>query len=97
MNVQISHTHTQEEAKRRIESLIQNLKVQFGDQISDLKEQWADYTGKIEGSAKGYSLSGSIEISPDAVTVDLKIPFILRVFSKKIRAVMEERLERSLS
>ena len=97
MDIQVSHTHTREEAKRRIETLIHDLKAKYGTQITDLKEDWTGYAGKLEGSAKGYSVSGAIQIEPDTITVNLKIPFVLRVFSKKIKALVGEQLKNTLS
>ncbi|HMH23629.1 MAG TPA: polyhydroxyalkanoic acid system family protein [Puia sp.] len=97
MDIQVSHTHTREEAKKRIESLIRGQMTRYGNQITDLKEHWDEYTGKFEGSAKGYSVSGTVEIDADSVTVELKVPFVLRVFSKKIRSVVEDYLKKTLS
>lgn len=97
MNINIQHNQTKEEAKRRVESLIQRLKKQYGGQIQNLKEEWSGYTNKIEGSAKGYSVSGTIDVKELIVNVDLKIPFLLQVFSKKIKSVVEEQIKKELA
>ena len=70
--------------------------MEYGGQIQDLKEEWVDYTDKIEGTARGYSISGAIEVKDLAVNIDLKIPFILRVFGAKIRSVIEQHVRKEL-
>ncbi|HWK08141.1 MAG TPA: polyhydroxyalkanoic acid system family protein [Puia sp.] len=97
MNIKIQHTHTREEARRRVTTLINKLKRQYGDQIQNLNEEWTDYTGTIEGSAKGYSLSGTIDVKEDVLDIDLKLPFLLQVFGNKIRSVVEEQVKKELS
>jgi putative polyhydroxyalkanoate system protein len=96
MNIEITHTLARDEAKSRMMGLIDRLKSQYGGQIKDLKEQWVNYTDKIEGSARGHSVSGSINVEDKAVNIDLKIPFLLRVFSGKIRSVVEEHVKKEL-
>ena len=96
MNISIQHKQTKEEAKRRMEVLIQRLKKEYGGQLQNFKEEWSDYTNKVEGSAKGYSVSGMIDVKDGVVTVDLKLPFLLKVFSSKIKSVVEEQIKKEL-
>ena len=97
MNIKIEHRLSRDEAKRRLEGLIQTLKTEYGDQIRDLSEQWTGYANKISGSAKGYSVSGTIEIEELAVIIDLKIPLFLQVFGKKIRSLIDQQVKNALS
>lgn len=96
MNIKIQHTHTREEAKKRVTTLINKLKVQYSGQIQNLKEEWNGYTDTIEGSAKGYSLSGTIDVNEDTIDIDLKLPFLLQIFGNKIRSVVEEQVKKEL-
>jgi Putative polyhydroxyalkanoic acid system protein (PHA_gran_rgn) len=97
MKIEIQHQHSKEDAKSRLENLIQELKNEYAGQIQNMNEQWANYTDNIEVSAKGYSISGIIEVKESIVSVDLKIPFILLPFSKKIRSLIEDHVKKGLS
>jgi len=97
MNIKIEHRQTKDEAKRRLEALIATLKTQHASQIQNLQEQWTGYTNKIKGTARGYSVAGTLEIKELAILIDLKIPLLLQVFSKKIRSVVEEHVKKTLS
>jgi putative polyhydroxyalkanoate system protein len=96
MNIKIEHRQTRDEAKRRVEGLIQTLKTEYGSDIKNLQEHWTGYNNQISGSAKGYSVSGTVEIKELAILIDLKIPFLLQVFSKKIRAVVDQHVKNAL-
>jgi len=96
MTIDIRHHHTREEAKRRVELLIQRLKKEYGGQLQNFKEEWSGYTNKMEGSAKGYAVSGTIDVKDQLVTIDLKLPFLLKVFGAKIKSVVEEQIKKEL-
>jgi len=96
MDIEIKNALTREEAKSRIIGLIGKLKEKYGGQIEDLKEEWSGDKGKFEGSAKGHSVSGSIDVKDLVVDIHIKIPFMLRIFSGKIRSVIEEQVGKEL-
>jgi putative polyhydroxyalkanoate system protein len=96
MNIQIPHSNSKDETKKRLEALTGQLKTKYGSQIQDLKEEWTGFTGKVSGSAKGYSVTGTIAIEDALVSIDLKIPFLLQVFSKKIKSAVEEHVHKTL-
>ena len=66
------------------------------------KEKYANYNpsltwvsdDKAEASfqAKGITLKGAIELSPNAISFDLEVPFILKMFKKKAFDVMDREL-----
>ena len=97
MKIEIQHLLSKEDAKIRMENLIQKLKNEYEGQIQNMSEQWANYTNSIQVAARGYSISGTIEVKESIVSVDLRIPFLLQAFSKKIRSVVEEQLKKGLS
>jgi hypothetical protein len=97
MKIEIPHLHTREKAKIKIENLIQTVKTEYGGQIKSMNENWSDYTDAIELSAIGYSISGTIEVKESLISIDLRIPFMLQPFSKKIRSVIEEHIKKALS
>ena len=93
MNIQVTHDKGKDEAKRRLEELVQELKGKYSSQIEDFKEGWDGYVNHASGKAKGFAVSGTVEVKDAVVEIELTIPFLLRGFNKKIRAVIEEKVK----
>jgi putative polyhydroxyalkanoate system protein len=96
MNVRVAHSHSKQEAKNRIEQLIQKYKEEYHAQIQNLKVKWDEYRADVEVSAKGYTISGSIDIKDNSADIDLKIPFLLQAFNKKIKSAVHDTLTKAL-
>ena len=97
MTIQIDHTLPKEEAKRRIEQLIEQYQEEYKDQVQDLTVEWKDDKAHIRVSAKGYTSAGNLEVTDSAVLLDFYVPFLLQVFSKKIKSTIQHTIEESLS
>jgi hypothetical protein len=97
MTIQIDHTLPKEEAKRRIEQLIEQYQEEYKDQVQDLTVEWKDDKAHIRVSARGYSSAGNLEVTDSAVLLDFYVPFLLQVFSKKIKSTIQHTIEESLS
>ncbi len=96
MNIQITHDKGRDEAKRRLGQLIQQLKSEYSSQVEEFTEGWEGYVNTISGKAKGFSVSGIVEVKEDVIDVDLTVPLLLRGFNKKIRTLIEEKVKAAL-
>ena len=97
MTIQIEHTLPKDEAKRRIEQLIERYQEEYKDQVQDLTVEWKADKAHIRVSARGYSSAGNLEVTDSAVLLDFYVPFLLQVFSKKIKSTIQHTIEESLS
>jgi putative polyhydroxyalkanoate system protein len=97
MTIQIEHTLPKEEAKRRIEQLIEHYRDEYKDQLQDLTVEWKDDKAHIRVSARGYSSAGNLEVTDSSVLLDFYVPFLLQVFSKKIKSTIQHTIEESLA
>lgn len=52
----------------------------------------SDDKAKASFQAKGVTLQGAIELTPNTITFDLDVPFILKMFKKKAFEVMDREL-----
>ncbi len=52
----------------------------------------SDSRAEASFSAKGVSLNGVIELLPTAISFDLKVPFVFKVFKKKAVEIMDREL-----
>ncbi len=91
MNVTVPHQLGTEEAMRRIQNLLTDMKRDHSDQISDLQENWTDHGGTFSLKAMGFSLKGSMDVTPDSVNVEGDLPFAAVPFRGKIESMLKER------
>jgi phage baseplate assembly protein W len=97
MTIQVEHTLSKQEAKQRIEGLIEQLRQEYGSELQNLVVEWTEDTAHIRIQARGYSTAGSLEIKESVVDLDFYVPFLLQVFGKKIKSVIHDRVQQSLA
>lgn len=97
LNIVVSHCLTQEEAVKRIKTLLGEVKTQFSDKISNLIEEWNGNTGKFSFSAMGFSISGILTVKPAGVELSGNLPFAATFFKGKIESTIRERAETLLA
>ena len=97
MIIQVEHALSTQEAKHRIEELIERYRQEYKKDLQDLVVNWTDDTAHIKVKAKGYSSAGTLEIKDSVVDLDFYVPFLLQVFSKKIKSVVHDQIQQSLS
>ena len=96
MTIQVEHALPKEEAKHRIEGLIEHYRQEYKNELQDLAIVWTEDTAHIRVKAKGYSSAGTLEIKDSVVDLDFYVPFLLQVFGKKIKSVIHDRIQQSL-
>lgn len=96
-NMTISHRLTQDEAVKRIKTLLGEVKNQFADKISNLREEWDGDTGTFSFSAMGFSVSGTLTVKSSEVELSGNLPFAAAFFRRKIEATIRERAETLLA
>lgn len=96
MTIRIEHRLSKEAAKQRIDELILHSREEYKKDIQDLAVDWMDYRAHLRLQARGYSSDGNLEVDDNTVELDFYLPFLLQVFAKKIRTVVQEKLEETL-
>lgn len=97
LDMAVSHRLTQDEAVARIKTLLGEVKKQFADKISDLREDWNGNNGKFSFSAMGFSVSGNLVVKPDKVELTGNLPFAASFFKGKIESTIRERAKTLLA
>ena len=97
MKVTIPHGHTKEEAELRIKSLLTELKTKYADRIRDVQETWEGDRGNFSMSLGSFSASGTIDVHPSDIEVNIDLPFFASMFSKQISDLVEEQAKKVLS
>ena len=87
----VPHKLSQEDAMKRIKGLLENVKREHSDKISDVREQWTDNVGTFSLSAMGFAVSGTIAVTPTDVQVSGELPFAASFFKNRIETTIRER------
>jgi len=97
LNVEIPHQLSKEEALGRIKNLLVNLKQEQKDIVSDIKEEWSGDRGSFSFSAKGFELSGDIQVNDTNVIINAQLPFAVALFKGAIQNIIEQRAKALLA
>ena len=93
LNMVVPHGLTQDEAVRRIKNLLDDMKTQFADKVSDLHEEWDGNIGKFNFSAMGFPVSGTLTVKTSQVEISGNLPFAAMFFKGKIESTIRDRAE----
>ncbi len=91
MEMTVAHHLSQEEALRRIQSLLAQVKAQYPDKFSDLHESWTDSGGDFSAKIMGMDVSGHLTVTPTQVQLTGKIPFAALPFQGQIEETIREQ------
>lgn len=97
MKVTIPHNYTKEEAVLRIKSLLTELKTKYADRIRNVEENWEGNRGNFSMSLGSFSASGTIDVHPSDIEVNIDLPVFASMFSKQISNLIEEQAKKVLS
>jgi hypothetical protein len=81
-----------DEALSRIQARTVQVKAQYASTVSNLMENWNGYVGTFSGSARGFSVSGSLVVSSSVVTVDIALPLVALPFKAQIETAIRNEL-----
>ncbi len=95
--LQIPHQLSKEEAKQRIQKLLSNLKEEQRDIISHIEENWVGDDCNFNFTAKGFDVSGTLQVNPDHVAITGELPFALSFFKGMISDVIEQKAKTLLT
>ena len=93
----LPHQLTQEEALKRIQSHFGEIKNDFGDKISNLQEEWKEYTGTFSFSFMGFSVSGIMSVNPSEVKLSGSLPLVATLLKGKLESTIRERAKTLLA
>jgi hypothetical protein len=97
LNMTIPHRLSQDEALRRIKSLLGEVKEQFSGQINNLQEEWSGDRGTFSFSAMGFAVSGTLAVKRGEVELSGALPFAATLFKGMIESIIQERAESLLA
>lgn len=93
MRVIVPHNTTKEEARKIVDRHLGQLLGQYGHYLSESQTDWDGDRLDFSGKAKGFSASGSLEITDSDVIIDGKLPLIAKPFESRIKSSIERESE----
>ena len=98
LDIEVPHQLTQEEALKRTRNFLDDLKKQYVDKISHVREEWEENNCKFSFSVMGISTSGTLAVKPSDIEISGDLPIIIRgPIKKKIESTIRERAEKLLA
>jgi hypothetical protein len=76
---------------KRIKGLLEKIKTEHGDKISNLREEWTDNVGTFSFSAMGFSVAGTLAVTSTDVQFSGELPFAASLFKNKIETTIRDR------
>ncbi len=92
-----THRLAQEEALARTMRLLDQVKTQYVDKISNLREKWTGNSGEFSFTAMGFSVSGTLTVTARDVTVEGSLPFLAGAFKGKIEDTIRAKAKQLLA
>ena len=89
MRVIVPHNTTKEEARKKIDQRLGEMLGQYGHYLSESQTNWSGDRLDFSGKAKGFSVSGSLEITDNEVIIDGKVPLLAKPFEPRIKHTIE--------
>lgn len=95
--VSVPHQLSREEALDRIKSLVADLKSQYGNQVSNVSENWTGNKCDFSLKMKMFKLSGTIEVDDSTAEIRGTMPAGTGRFEGKAKALIQERAKKLLA
>ncbi len=96
MKVSVDHALEPDEAVKRLRSFLEYVKRAYGNQVSQLEEDWGERSGTFSFKAMGFKTSGNLEVVQGEVRVVGQIPLAAMMFRGKIEETLREQLTKAL-
>jgi hypothetical protein len=90
MKMTVPHHTSKENARQIIDGRLTGLLAQYGHYLSESQTTWTGDRLEFSGKAKGFTASGTLEITEIEVILDGKLPLIARPFEPKIKSAIEQ-------
>ena len=93
MRLSYRHGYTRDEAIQALERLREELLGRDGHEVSDFRERWNGGVLQLSFRARGLNVSGTLAVTDNDLTLDVPLPWAVRIFEGQIRARIVDALD----
>ena len=97
LSVAVSHTLGQEEAVQRLKDQFDVVKDKYGQQISDLQQQWNGNELGFRFAVLGIQVKGTVATDASEVKVAAELPYAAMLFKGTIEQQIRDELDKILA
>ena len=97
VNLSVPHELGQEEATARIKHLLTEVREKYGNQVSDIHEDWNGSSCDLAWKSMGMGMSANIQVNASDVTVDGTMPMAFMAFKGKMESLVRDRVTQALA
>jgi hypothetical protein len=88
--VEIPHQLGREEARRRLQRGIGQLKTKFGEHVTSVDERWTDDHLDVTIRALGHGISAGLDVETDHVRLEVQLPWVLALLAEKAKGFIRK-------
>lgn len=89
--VSIPHQLGAAEAQRRLQTGIEQLKEQYAGKLAVMESRWTGPHLDFRVSAVGQTVSGTLDVTEDQVTLALQLPWVLAMLAQKAQSLIQSK------
>ena len=93
MRFRYDHGVPKEQAIQDLKNLRPHLLSRFGNEVSDLRERWAENVLSMSFAARGFNVAGTLTVEDESLLLDVKLPWAARPFEGRIKKGIQETLD----
>lgn len=88
----VPHDLPKEKARQVTDKALECYKERFCDYNPEIRWK-SDDEAEVAFKAKGVSIKGNFQLLPDAISIEMDVPFVLKLFQKKAVDVVEREIQ----
>jgi hypothetical protein len=96
-NTEVEHQLGQEEATQRLKNLLEQVREQYSDFVTELHGDWADNVLTFSLITYGFKIDGTLTVEDKLARLNGQLPFAATIFRGKIEQSITSELRRELS
>lgn len=96
ISIEIPHHLSQEQAQARISSAIDKGIESYGNKVGSVTHTWTGNTLSFSVKAMGQSLSGTADVLPQSVKINIDLPWSLAMFGGMLKNRVEQETRAAL-
>lgn len=89
MEFNLKHQFSKEEARRRVQLMLDEMRSKLGDKATIDEERWEGDTLHFATTVEKQQISGTVAVSEQAYDIVIKLPLMLRLFEGRIKKEVE--------
>jgi hypothetical protein len=97
IKISVPHSLNPDEAVRRIKNLVTDIKAQFADRVTDVREDWTGPNGEFGFKVMGFEIAGTVQVDVKEVQIQSSLPLAATPFRGRIEAVIVEKARQLLA